>query len=101
VAINRSANTLAVQTSKEIGFMTGITVATHGATATTAFNSRRVSAALAAAALLVMALLVALLLAVQSGHSTPATALPTHELAQRYWGIDQAPEPGYVRGRPY
>jgi hypothetical protein len=81
--------------------MTGITVATHGATATTAFNSRRVSAALAAGALLVLAPLVPLLLAVQSGHSTQATSLLIHELAQRYQGIDQAPEPGYVRGRPY
>jgi hypothetical protein len=48
-----------------------------------------------------MALLLAPLLAVQSGHSTQATALSTHELAQSYQSIDQAPEPGYVCSRPY
>jgi hypothetical protein len=48
-----------------------------------------------------MAVLVALPLTVQYGHSMQATALPSHELAQPYPGIDLAPEPGYVRGRPY
>jgi len=83
--------------SKEIGFMTSITVATHRATATAASSSRRVSAALTAGSLIVMALLVAL----QLGHSTQATALPTQEQVQQDWGINQAPDPGYVRGRPH
>jgi hypothetical protein len=81
--------------------MTGITATAHGAPATTTFISRRLSASLAAGALIVMALLVALLLAVRSGHSTQATALPPQELTQPNRGIDQAPKPGYVRGRPY
>ena len=81
--------------------MSSITVPTQRATATTAFSSQRVSAALAAGSLLVVALFVAVLLAVQSGQSTHVTALPIQEQVQQDSGINQAPDPGSVRGRPY
>lgn len=81
--------------------MSSTTVATHGATATTTFSSRRVSAALAAAALLVTTLFVAVLLAVQSGQNTHVIAVSTQEQLQQDSGINQAPDPGSVRGRPY
>ena len=81
--------------------MTGITVTTHRATATTAFGSRRVYAALAGWVLLMVALFTALLLAMQSGQHTLATAVLTQEVVQQDRGTNQAPEPGSVRGRPY
>ena len=80
--------------------MTGITVATHRATPMTAF-SRRMQAALAAGALLVMALLVALLLAVQSGHSTQATTVPAQELGQQDPVPAQPTQFIFRNGEPY
>jgi hypothetical protein len=74
---------LGVQIAKEIGFMEGITVATHRSTATTEVRSRRLSWAPATGALLAAALLVVLLWAIQSGRSAPATTDPTQELVQQ------------------
>jgi hypothetical protein len=90
-----------VRTAKEIEFMTGITRTTHAATAPTALRSRRTYAATAAWPLLIVAVFVALRLAMQSGQHTPAAASLTQGLVQPDQGISQAPEPGYVRGRPY
>jgi hypothetical protein len=90
-----------VQTAKEIGFMTGITLTTHWATTAAAVGSRGLHTALAVGALLVMALLVAVFLAVQSGHGARGTAVPMENLVQQDRVIDQATLPIYFPGRPH
>jgi len=87
--------------SKEIGSMASITLTTRGATEATAIGGRRVHAVLAAWALLIVAAFVALLMATQSGQHTTAPAALTQGLVQQVSATNNAPERGYLRGRPY